>query len=222
MTAARQAILIAAKDLRIEARSPHAMATVAVLGVLIVAALALGLGPGRSMDGASATAILWVAYLFGGLMCFESTTAVERRDDALSGLLAAPLDRGTLFVAKLLSNLVLVALLAVIVTPAGVVFFGFDLSPAPGLFVLIMASGLGGVAALGTLFSVAGPPGRAGAGLLAVLVLPLSLPVILISTQLMQRAFAGGDVSGGLAALVAFDIVMLVSGWLSYELLLEP
>lgn len=222
MTTARQIFMLAAKDLRVESRSPHAMATVIVLGVLIVAALGLAFGPGGVAGGGPATAILWVAYLFGGLMCFESTAASDRQDDALSGLLSAPVERGTLFVAKLLANIALLLVLALVVTPAGVLFFGLDLSPAPVAFGLVMASGLVGVAALGTLFAAAGRGGRSGAGMLAVVLLPLSLPVVLISTRLMQRALEGGSIGPGLGALLAFDVVMVVSSWLAYELILEP
>jgi hypothetical protein len=90
MNQARQILLLVGKDLRIEARSRQTIGLVIVLGILIVVVLALGLGPGPGAKGASATAILWVAYLFGGVLCFEKTMAVERHDDALAGLLLAP------------------------------------------------------------------------------------------------------------------------------------
>jgi heme exporter protein B len=225
MNAARLVLLLAAKDLHIEARARHATATVAVLGVLIVAVLALGLGPGRTVDGAGATAILWVAYLFGGILCFERSMGVERQDDAMAGLLLAPIDRGVIFLSKLITNLCLIAALALVVTPVAIILFRFDLSAAPMAFVRIIGLSLVGLAALGTLFSaVTNRPGGHG-GLLALLVLPLSLPLVLTSTQLTLRAFAGTGPSmtgRGELTLVAFDVVFLVSSWLAFELVLEP
>ncbi|MHC4775737.1 MAG: heme exporter protein CcmB, partial [Planctomycetota bacterium] len=85
----RQVALLMAKDLRIEARGRQTMGLVVVLGILIIVVLGLGLGAGRPISGFEATAILWVAYLFSGVLCFEKTFAVERSDDALAGLLAA-------------------------------------------------------------------------------------------------------------------------------------
>ena len=68
--ALRQLDLLIGKDLRVEARGRQTVALVIVLGVLIIVVLGRGLGAGRPVDGLGATAILWVAYLFGGVLCF--------------------------------------------------------------------------------------------------------------------------------------------------------
>ena len=49
------------------------------------ALLAAGCGHLRAVG--FATAVLWVAYLFAGVLCFEKTMGVERQDSALAGLL---------------------------------------------------------------------------------------------------------------------------------------
>lgn len=71
--AVRHIAMLTLKDLRIEARGRQTVGLVAVLAVLIVVVLGIGLSPGRGADGLSATAILWVAYLFGGVLVFERT-----------------------------------------------------------------------------------------------------------------------------------------------------
>lgn len=224
MNALRLAAVLAAKDLRIELRARQTMSLVLVLGILIVAVLALGLGPGQAASGHHATAILWVAYLFGGVLCFEKTMAVERHDDALAGLLLAPIDRGVIYLGKLGANLVLMLGLAAVVTPVGVVLFRFDLSPAPAGFALVMGLSMVGFAAVGTLFAAAVSSTRLQGGLLAVLVFPLSLPLVIASTQMLLALFTEGQaVTGtGLSILIAFDVIFLVASWLAFELLLEP
>ena len=220
----RQVALLIAKDLRIEARGRQTMGLVIVLGILIIVVLGLGLGAGRPISGFGATAILWVAYLFAGVLCFEKTFAVERSVDALAGLLAAPVDRGAIYLAKLLTNLVLIFALAVVITPVAIVLFRFDLSAAPISFAVVMFLGITGFAAVGTLFSAAVSSTRFQGGLLAMLVFPLSLPVVIVSTQLMRAIFEKGEPLGGqgLATLGAFDIIFLVMSWLVFELVLEP
>jgi heme exporter protein B len=219
-----QIALLTGKDLRIEARGRQTIGLVVLLGVLIIVVLGMGLGTGRAMSGFGATAILWVAYLFGGVLCFEKTMAVERQDDALSGLLAAPLDRGAIYAAKLLANLALMAALAAVVTPVAILLFHFDLSAHPAGFALVMGLGLLGFAAVGTLFAAAVSSSRLAGGLLALVVFPLSLPVVITSTQLMRTLFqdGGGLHPSGLATLVAFDVIFLVVSWLVFELMLEP
>ncbi|UCD76161.1 MAG: heme exporter protein CcmB [Phycisphaerales bacterium] len=223
----QQIALLVAKDLRIEARGKQTVGLVIVLGVLIIVVLGMGLGtggPGAPMSGFKSTAILWVAYLFGGVLCFEKTMAVERQDDALAGLLVAPLDRGALYIAKLLSNLTLMFVLALVVTPVAILLFRFDLSTHPWGFVIVMALGMTGFAAIGTLFAAAVSSTRLQGGLLALLVFPLSLPVVHASTQMMRKMFEEGEAlsGGGLATLLAFDLMFLALSWFVFELVLEP
>ena len=219
-----QVALLVGKDLRIEARSRQTLGLVGVLGILIVVVLGLGLGAQQGGMGLSATAVLWTAYLFSGVLCFEKTMAVERGDAALAGLMMAPLDRGVIFVAKLVSNLALMACVTTVVTAAGVLFFSFDLSAAPGQFVLVMGVGMVGFAAIGTLFSAVVSSSRLQGGLLALVVFPLALPLVIASTQLLLRIFRDGESAGGqaLAVIVAFDVIFLIASWVLFEWVLEP
>jgi len=220
----QQIALVSGKDLRIEARSRQTLGLVVVLGVLIVVVLGLGLGPQQVKSGMAATAVLWVAYLFGGVLCFEKTMAVERHDGALAGLMLAPIDRGVIYAGKLLSNLTLMVALALVVTPVAVILFGFDLSAAPLGFAAIMAGGFVGFAAIGTLFAAAVSSTRLQGGLLAIVIFPVCLPLVIVSTQMMMRLFGDGEpLSGtGLAVLIAFDAIYLAVSWLVFELILEP
>lgn len=229
-TTLNQLFWLVAKDLRIEARGRQTMAIVLVLGVLIIVVLGIGFGAsgtggtGQPVSGFQATAILWVAYLFGGVLCFEKTMDVERRDDALAGLLMTPVDRGVIYAAKLLTNLALIAGLALVITPIAVMFFRFDIAGNLGGFTLILSLGMIGFAAVGTLFAAAASSTRLQGGLLAMLVFPLCLPVVIVSTQMMRELFLhGGQLSmPGLALLAGFDLMALTVGWLVFEQVLEP
>lgn len=150
--------------------------------------------------------------------------AVERHDAALAGLLMAPVDRGVIYLAKLLSNLLLMFALAAIVTPIAVVMLHFDLSPAPIGFLAVMALAMLGFAAVGTLFSAAVSSTRLKGGLLAILILPIALPLVITSTQLVLAMFRDNASLGGmgLAILICADATYLVVSWLLFELILEP
>ena len=220
----RQIAVLMAKDLRIEGRTRQTLGLVLVLGILIVSVLGLGLGAQPQVAALGSPAILWVAYLFSGVLCFEKTMAVERQDGALAGLLLAPIDRGVIFASKLISNLILMISVAAIITPVGILFFSFDLSAAPGSFVLIIVISMIGFAAVGTLFAALVSSSKLQGGLLSLLIFPIILPLVIASTQQMTAIFRDGQAPGGsgLAILIAFDAVFLVVSWLVFELLLEP
>ena len=221
--AIKQVATLAAKDLRIEARTRQTLGLVVVLGILIVTVLGLGLGPQQS-SGAAATGVLWVAYLFAGVLCFEKTMAWERQDGALTGLLLAPVDRGVIYLSKLVSNLVLMAAVCSVITPVAIVFFHFDLSAAPFGFLTIMGLSLMGFAAVGTLFSAVVSSSRLQGGLLALVVFPLTLPLVISSSRMMLRVYQDGQAFDGsaFAVLLAFDLIFLAVSWLAFEWVLEP
>ena len=222
--ALRHVGLLVAKDLRIEARSRQTLGLVIMLGVLIIVVLGLGLGAQRSASAFAAPAILWVAYLFGGVMCFEKTMAVERHDGAMAGLMLSPVDPSVIYVCKLLTNVVLMLVLAVVITPVAIVLFNFDLSAAPGSFAFVMLLSIVGFAAVGTLFAATVSSTRLQGGLLAMALFPICLPLVITSTQMLLRLFRDGQAVGGsgLAVLVAFDVIYLVVSWIVFELVLEP
>jgi heme exporter protein B len=223
-----QVLTLLGKDLRIEARGRQTIGIVIILGVLIMVVLGLGLGAGKPVDGFAASAILWVAYLFGGVLCFERSMAWEHHDDALAGLLAAPISRSAIFLSKLLVNVTLMFALALVVTPVAVTLFRFDLSTGFGSFATVMTLGMIGFAAVGTLFAGAVSSSRMQGGLLAMLVFPLSLPVVIVSTQVLRRVFEShqdvfaSPMESGLATLAAADVIYLVTSWIVFELVLDP
>ena len=219
----RKVALLVGKDLRIEARSRQTLGLVIMLGVLIIVVLGMGLGR-KDAPAFGAAAVLWVAYLFGGTLCFEKTMAVERQDGALTGLLAAPIDRGIVFAGKLVTNLLLMFTLAIVVTPVAILLFGFDLSAAPGGFAAVMALSMVGFAAVGTLFSAVTGSTRLPGGLLAVVTFVLCLPLVIASTTMLMRLFQenGSFSLQGLGLILAFDAIFLVLSWLAFEWVLEP
>jgi heme exporter protein B len=216
MNAPRQILALIGKDLRIEGRNRTTLAMTILVGVLVVVIFGLGAGGGAGVD---AVTVLWAAYLLSGVLCAERTMACEHESDALEGLLLTPVDRGVVYLAKLATNLVLMAATAAVVTLAGVVLFGFDMQASPWAFALVVGLGLLGVAAVGTLLAAAvGRSGRGGS--LLLLAMPLCLPVVVVSTRLAGGLGEGGGVQG-VGVLIAFDVVYLAASWLVFEFLLE-
>jgi len=223
-TTLRQIAVLVAKDLRIEGRTRHTLGLVVVLGILIISVLGFGIGSQPQAAALGTPAILWVAYLFSGVLCFEKTMATERQDGALAGLLLAPIDRSVIYAGKLLSNLTLMLTVAAVITPIGILFFAFDLSPAPFGFIAIISISMLGFAAIGTLFSALVSSTRLQGGLLAMVIFPLVLPLVIASTQQLTAMFRDHTPPGGmgLAVLLAFVAIFLTTSWIVFELVLEP
>src|ERR1700732_1679569 len=103
----RDALVILQKDLRIEWRTRESMSTVFVLGVLLLVLLTVAHDPAPGEAPALLPGVLWAAFVLTGLLGIQRTFLLERENDCLAGLLGAPIDPASIYVGKLLANVVL-------------------------------------------------------------------------------------------------------------------
>ena len=126
----RKVWAIARKDLLIELRSRDVLSSAVVFTLLVLLVFNFALDLTGDTVRAVAPGILWVTFIFAGMLTLGRTFARERERGALQGLLLAPLDRGALFLAKLAVNLVLLALVEIIAAPAFAALYDLPLRPA--------------------------------------------------------------------------------------------
>lgn len=212
------------KDLQIEMRTKETLASLLLLGLLILLVLSFAFDPTSELRAAAAPGVLWVAVIFAGTLGMNRSLLHEREHDCMHGLLLAPLDRGTIFLAKTAGNLLFMLAAECVVVPTFVFFFNLPL----GLTVLRLAPvlllGLLGFAAIGTLFAAISLRTRAREVMLPLLMLPLAAPLFIAAIQTSAQLLAGeslGAVTHWLHLLAAFDVVFLVVGWLSFEYVVE-
>jgi len=206
------------KDLRIEWRTRESLASVFVLGVLLLVVFTVAHDPEPEAAPALAPAVLWVAFVFTGLLGVQRGFLLERENDCMSGLLSAPIDPAAIYAGKLLANVVLLGVTQAVVVPLVGLFLHVDLwGVLPGL-VAVLGLGNVGFASLATLFAAVATRTRAREVMLPLLLLPLLVP-LLIGAVTATRAVLGGGLGAardGIAVLVAFDVVFVVAGWLLF------
>jgi len=189
-----------------------------VLVVLILLTFTFALDPEGAR--AAAPAVLWVTLIFAGLLAVQRTFLVERESGAWYGLLLGPVDRGAIFVAKLVANLVVLAIADVVLTSLLVLVLGTGMPTAPLELAFVNALGLIGFSALATLFAAISVRLRARELLLPLLVLPLLVPVVICAVEASRIVLAGGDASAAAAwlrVLATFDVIVTVAGWMLFE-----
>ena len=211
--------LVARKDLSIELRTRTAFFAAlvfALLGLTIfyfawdsTAVAAIDLAPG----------VLWVIFTFSALLGLQRSFGVEQVDRAMDALLAAPVDRESIYLGKALANLLFVTAVQVIALPALVLLYNISLSdvilPLAGVAFLAAV----GVVAVGTLFSSMAVNTRLAELLLPMLSLPFFLPVVMAAAQSTSKLLAGRPVAEAwpwLRILIGFDIVFLVACTLAF------
>jgi heme exporter protein B len=212
------ALAILQKDLQIEWRTRESLSSVFVLGVLLLVVFSVAHDAPPETAPALVPAVLWVTFVFTGLLGVQRGFLLERENDCLAGLLSAPVDPAAIYAGKLLGNVVLLGVMQAIVLPLVGLFLHVDLVPVlPGLVVVCLLGNVG-FAALATLFAAIAVRTRAREVMLPLLLLPLLVP-LLIGAVTVTRAVLGGGIGEareGLAVLLAFDVVFVVAGWMLF------
>ncbi len=212
------ALLVAGKDLRIEARSKVALSQVAPFGIVALGLFAFALGPNRAPMVAGAPGLFWVAVLFTTVLAIQRSVSVEAVDGARDGLRLSGLDPAGLFLGKALAVAAQLIVLEAVLT-VGVVFLYGAAIKAIWLIVAACVLGTVGLATVGTLYGALSAGIRVRETLLPFLLLPVVTPILLAGTRIWQAGLAGGTPSTAtpwLHLLAAFDAVYLAVGVVVY------
>ncbi len=212
------------KDLTRELRAHNVWPTMLLLGLIMVCVLGTHINLLNEQKEQVVGGLLWVAIVFAGTLAMESSFASEREDGCWQTLRLYPLAPSMLFFAKMLVNVTSIVLLELVLIPLFVVMTDVPLLARPGAIALIATLGNIGFAAAGTLVSAITADLRSRGGLLALLFLPLVMPVILAcarTTGMMLANEMDAQWWQWIQFLVVSAIVFTVVGAVLFEVVME-
>jgi heme exporter protein B len=127
--------------------------------------------------------ILWVGLLFASMTALNQSWAREQRNQVLEAQRMAPSPASALFVGKALANMIFVLVVEVVLAPVFVVFFNLHVLGNAWLLALILPLGTWALVVNGTFFAALALRARNREMLLPLILLPLSLPAVLMMVQ---------------------------------------
>lgn len=218
------------KDIVVELRAKQVLPTMLVLGALIVYVLRLVSEAAESQAATVACGALWIALLFCGLLAQERSFATERQHGCMDGLLLAPVDTGTIYLAKLLVNVVILCIFETVIVPVVLVAFQLSMPANWGMLLLVLLLGNIGISSVGTLFSAVVQLSRTRGSLLSIIVLVLLMPMMIPATfallvlfDVMPETVGGtgslafvGSLKTAIGYMISFDAVFTVASWLLF------
>jgi len=220
----RQALTLAAKDVRAELRSKDVLVSMLVFAVLVLVTFNFAMNLQQTGEEASkqAAGALWVAIMLAAMLGFNHVFGREKEQETLDGLLLCPVDRGAIYLGKFLGALVFTAVMEAAILPIFAVFTNLPVLN-PGV-LLAMVMGTVGFVAVGTLFAAVAMNTRMREVVLPILLLPVAAPIVIAATSATSAGLSGkplGDVLSALAVLAAFDAVYLTLCPLLFEYVAE-
>ncbi|MGH8503865.1 MAG: heme exporter protein CcmB [Gammaproteobacteria bacterium] len=197
------------RDVMLAYRNRAEFANPLLFFTLVVTLLPLGIGPDTGLLSRVAPGVVWVVALLATLLALENMFRSDFDDGALELMLVSPQPLEVLVLGKVTAHWLVTGLPLLIIAPPLAMMLYLPADALPALLATL---------ALGTpVLSLIGSIGvaltiglRRGGMLLALLVLPLYVPVLIFATGAVDAAAAGLPVSGQLAIMGAIFIMSLM------------
>ena len=168
--------------------------------------------------------ILWVAFIFSGLLGLNRSFGTERDKGTLSGLLLCPVAPWEIFLAKMIGTLIFTTIMEIFTFLVFIILYNQNVLPFLVPLSLVIFLGTLGFSIVGTIFSAMSSATKARDVILSILVFPISVPVIIASVKATGLILEGRSIQtvyAWLKILVAFDMVFLLLAYLTFSHIME-
>jgi heme exporter protein B len=194
------------RDLLLALRRRGDVATALLFFVVVASLFPLGIGAEPELLRAIGPGVIWVAALLSSLLSLGRLFAADYLDGTLEQMLLGGTPLGVVVAAKSLAHWLVAGLPLVFIAP----LIGVQYGLAPGLYGVLALSLLLGTPVLSLIGAIGAALTlglRGGGVLLALLVLPLYVPVLILGAGSVDMAAAGLAPDGQLLLLAALAVL---------------
>ncbi len=176
--------------------------------VIIVSLYPLSVSSEPKVLANIASGVIWVAALLSALLSLDSMFRSDYEDGTLEQILMSPHPIPVLVLAKVSAHWITTGLPLVVIAPLLALSLHLDTAAFPALLIslLIGTPALSLLGAIGIALTVGL---RRGGLLLAILILPLYVPILVLSSTAIQLAAEKVPYSGPLLMLGALSVLAL-------------
>lgn len=218
----RQVLAIVQKDLAAELRTKENLSAMIVFSLLVLVIFNFAF----ELQGLDITVVgsgvLWTAFTFSGILGLGRSFAAEKDKGSLEGVMLSPVDRGAVFLGKMISNFLFITVMEAVTLPLFALLNNAAIPWWP--LVPYVVLGTIGFAAMGTLLSAVASSTKMREVMLPILLFPVTVPLLMAAVKLtggalQARAFS--EVSNWFSILIAYDAIFLVVSFWVFEYVVE-
>ncbi len=197
------------RDLLQAYRRQSDVATTLFFFVIVSSLFPLGIGSDSAILSKIAPGVLWVAALLAGMISLTRLFATDFTDGTLEQMLLSPQPLSLLVSAKILAHWLVCGLPVVLLAPVIGLQYALS-SEAIGILMISLLIGTPALSLIGAI-GAALTLGARGSGLLvALLVLPLYIPVLIFGALAVSASQSGMSPQAHLSLLGAISLLSLV------------
>ncbi len=178
------------RDMRLAVRVGGGALMGALFFLIVVVMVPFAVGPDLKLLARIGPAILWLGALLASLLALDRLLATDYEDGSLDLLMTASMPLELSVAAKAIAHWLTTGLPLVVIAPLLGLLLNVEMSSMGALMLTLLAGtpALTFVGLIGAALSVAL---RRGGLLLAVLVLPLTIPVLIFGVAAAEAAISG-------------------------------
>ncbi len=196
----RAFLALVRRDLRLATAQGAGGLQVVVFFAVVVTLIPFGLGPDLPLLQAIAPGLLWVALILASLLTFDRLFQADFEDGSLDGLVCGPLSLEGIVLAKACAHWLTNAAPLIAATPVLALLLNMDMGVL-GFLILTFLVGTPGLTLIGALGAGLSVGVRRAGILIALLVMPLYVPVLIFAIGAIEQARRTLDAGGGLDLL---------------------
>jgi len=198
-----------ARDLRLSLRSKAELAVQLLFYVIVVTLFPLAVGPEPALLRALGPGVLWVAALLASLLSLPRIFAADFADGSLEQVALSRQPLPALISGKIAAHWMSTGLPLTLASPLLGAQFGLTIDEG-WLLALGLLMGTPTLSLLGAIGAALTLGVRGGGGLLALLILPLYVPILIFGAGSIEAARAGLGAGAQLSLLAAALLATLV------------
>lgn len=200
------------RDMRLAVRVGGGALMGALFFLIVVVMMPFAIGPDLTLLGRIGPAILWLGALLASLLALDRLFAMDHEDGSLDLLMMGRVPLELAVLAKAIAHWLTTGLPLVVISPVLGLMLNVELRALSAVALTLLAGtpALTFIGLIGAALSVAL---RRGGLLLAVLVLPLTIPVLIFGVAAANAAIVGPAPFGPpFTILCALSLASLVLG----------
>ncbi len=202
------AFVILRRELHLALRGSGDSATTVLFFILAAILFPFGVGPEASILARIGAGVIWVVALLAAMLSLERMFLTDYEDGSLELLTLAPLPLELVVLAKIAAHWITTGLPLIVATPLLAILFGLPPQAFP-ILLLTMLIGTPTLSLLGCIGAALTLGARRGGVLIALLVLPLYIPVLIFGVGAIDAAVTGLPVRPHLLILASLLVVAL-------------
>lgn len=220
-----QTTTILMKEILSEYKTKDVLISMLLFGLLVILMFNFAFEPDSEEIRNFGPGLLWMTFIFSGLLGMNRTFAGEKENKVLEGIMLSPISWNSIYLGKMLANLLFMLLAESIILCLFSLFFNYAIWPRIEWMAIITFLGTLGFSAVGTLLAAISMNTRMSEVMLPILLLPLALPVILSVVLATTANFSTPTDQNSMIfwikVLIAYDVIFITVPLMLFDYVLE-